>query len=223
MSCASYLGSGHRLEFYGEDGTLVLANPTADYMRGFSRSAMRAGPAKTLEPVAVEADPLDRAVSGRGADRAGVAARQPLSRRDRAAFADTPSFAEGYRAQVLLDAVRRSHALGRSHRHGLRGGGMTARILVTGGSGFIGSALVKALVRDGCRVRVFDDNSRGAPRRLTEVERDIEFVAGDIRDAAAVAGGGRAASTRCIISPTSTAPNSSTARPNSCSTSASRA
>jgi nucleoside-diphosphate-sugar epimerase len=63
---------------------------------------------------------------------------------------------------------------------------MTARILVTGGSGFIGSALVKALVRSGCRVRVFDDNSRGAPRRLVEVERDIEFVAGDIRDAAAV-------------------------------------
>jgi nucleoside-diphosphate-sugar epimerase len=63
---------------------------------------------------------------------------------------------------------------------------MTARVLVTGGSGFIGSALVKALVRSGCRVRVFDDNSRGAPRRLAEVERDIEFLAGDIRDAAAV-------------------------------------
>ena len=64
---------------------------------------------------------------------------------------------------------------------------MTARrILVTGGSGFIGSALVKALVRAGETVRVFDDNSRGAPRRLSEVERDIEFVQGDIRDAAAV-------------------------------------
>ena len=35
MSCASFLGSGHRLEFYGDDGTLVLANPTADYFRGF--------------------------------------------------------------------------------------------------------------------------------------------------------------------------------------------
>jgi nucleoside-diphosphate-sugar epimerase len=56
------------------------------------------------------------------------------------------------------------------------------RILVTGGSGFIGSALVKALVRDGNGVRVFDDNSRGAPRRLKEVEKDIEFIAGDIRD-----------------------------------------
>ena len=60
------------------------------------------------------------------------------------------------------------------------------RVLVTGGSGFIGSALVKALVHRGETVRVFDDNSRGALRRLQEVERDIEFVNGDIRDAAAV-------------------------------------
>ena len=35
MSCASFLGSGHRIEFFGEDGTLVLHNPGADYMRGF--------------------------------------------------------------------------------------------------------------------------------------------------------------------------------------------
>jgi nucleoside-diphosphate-sugar epimerase len=60
------------------------------------------------------------------------------------------------------------------------------RILVTGGSGFIGSGLVKALVKAGAQVRVLDDNSRGRPRRLTEVERDIEFIGGDIRDADAV-------------------------------------
>jgi nucleoside-diphosphate-sugar epimerase len=61
-----------------------------------------------------------------------------------------------------------------------------ARILVTGGSGFIGSSLVKALLRTGCSVRVLDDNSRGRVRRLGEVANDIEFIAGDIRDAAAV-------------------------------------
>lgn len=61
------------------------------------------------------------------------------------------------------------------------------RILVTGGSGFIGSALVKALVQDGNHVRVLDDNSRGAARRLKSVENDIEFIAGDIREPQAVA------------------------------------
>ena len=59
-------------------------------------------------------------------------------------------------------------------------------ILVTGGSGFIGSALVKALLKEGHAVRVLDDNSRGAPRRLKEVEKDIEFIVGDIRDPATV-------------------------------------
>jgi nucleoside-diphosphate-sugar epimerase len=63
---------------------------------------------------------------------------------------------------------------------------VSARVLVTGGSGFIGSALVKALLRAGETVRVLDDNSRGALRRLREVERHVDFVNGDIRDAAAV-------------------------------------
>jgi nucleoside-diphosphate-sugar epimerase len=63
---------------------------------------------------------------------------------------------------------------------------VSARVLVTGGSGFIGSALVKALLRAGETVRVLDDNSRGALRRLREVERDVDFVDGDIRDADAV-------------------------------------
>jgi len=61
-----------------------------------------------------------------------------------------------------------------------------SKILVTGGSGFVGAALVKALVAAGHAVRVFDDNSRGRPRRLAAVAADIEFIAGDIRDAAAV-------------------------------------
>jgi len=63
---------------------------------------------------------------------------------------------------------------------------VSARILVTGGSGFIGAALVQTLVRAGHSVRVLDDNSRGHPRRLAAVANDIEFIAGDIRDAAAV-------------------------------------
>ena len=58
--------------------------------------------------------------------------------------------------------------------------------LVTGGSGFIGAALVRRLVTDGFKVRVLDDNSRGAPRRLLDIEKEIEFIEGDIRNAEAV-------------------------------------
>lgn len=60
------------------------------------------------------------------------------------------------------------------------------RYLVTGGTGFIGSALVKRLVADGHRVRVLDNNSRGAARRIADIIDDIELVEADIRDAKAV-------------------------------------
>jgi nucleoside-diphosphate-sugar epimerase len=63
---------------------------------------------------------------------------------------------------------------------------MSPRVLVTGGSGFIGAALVAALVNSGATVRVLDDNSRGALRRLAKLTKDIEFVPGDVRDDAAV-------------------------------------
>jgi predicted dehydrogenase len=53
LSCASFLGSGHRIELYGEDGTLVLSNPTADYFRGFELRIGRQGD-DALKPVAIE-------------------------------------------------------------------------------------------------------------------------------------------------------------------------
>jgi nucleoside-diphosphate-sugar epimerase len=56
------------------------------------------------------------------------------------------------------------------------------KYLVTGGSGFIGSALVKRLLKDGNQVRVLDNNSRGNLRRLEGVLNKIEFIEGDIRD-----------------------------------------
>jgi len=60
------------------------------------------------------------------------------------------------------------------------------RYLVTGGTGFIGSALVRRLVQNGNKVRVLDNNSRGSTGRLADIANEIEFIEADIRDAAAV-------------------------------------
>lgn len=60
------------------------------------------------------------------------------------------------------------------------------KYLVTGGSGFIGAALVRRLVAAGSEVRVLDDESRGSQRRLADVAGDIEYVRGDIRNPGAV-------------------------------------
>ncbi len=59
--------------------------------------------------------------------------------------------------------------------------------LVTGGTGFIGAALVRRLVAEGHRVRVLDNDWRGSSSRLADIAGDFEFVAADVRDPDAVA------------------------------------
>jgi len=109
ISCASFLGGGHRIELFGEEGTLVLHNRSADYMRGFELLHARR-PATDFERIAV-ADPIDAQYpDGRIA---------PVSRLV-AKFFDAiesggnahPGFAEGYRAQQMIDAARRAHLTG---------------------------------------------------------------------------------------------------------------
>ncbi len=58
--------------------------------------------------------------------------------------------------------------------------------LVTGGTGFLGSALTRRLVAAHARVRVFDNNSRGRKARLDDIDGKYEYVEGDIRDASVV-------------------------------------
>ncbi len=53
------------------------------------------------------------------------------------------------------------------------------RVLITGGAGFLGSALARRLVADGHHVRVLDDLSAGDPARLPP---DVLFTRGDVRD-----------------------------------------
>jgi predicted dehydrogenase len=110
MSCASLLGSGHRIELYGDDGTLVLANPTDDYFRGFELKHGRRGDV-ALNTVEVEDADADQRADSRIA---------PVSRLVRRFIdacetggAAAPGFTEGYRVQCLIDAARRAHASGR--------------------------------------------------------------------------------------------------------------
>ncbi|GAF82728.1 unnamed protein product [marine sediment metagenome] len=53
------------------------------------------------------------------------------------------------------------------------------KVLITGGAGFLGSALANRLLAEGNRVRVLDDLSAGERERL---DPGVAFSGGDVRD-----------------------------------------
>lgn len=66
-----------------------------------------------------------------------------------------------------------------------RGGEVARRVTVTGGAGFIGSAVVRAALGSGLEVTVLDDLSTGYLQNLEGLD-GVRFVQGDVRDRAAV-------------------------------------
>ena len=54
--------------------------------------------------------------------------------------------------------------------------------LVTGGTGFIGSNISKLLVNENYYVKIFDNNSRGSFKKISEFKDKISFIKGDIRN-----------------------------------------
>jgi UDP-glucose 4-epimerase len=62
-----------------------------------------------------------------------------------------------------------------------------ALYLVTGGAGFIGSSLCRALVARGDRVRVIDNFSSGKRENLADIADRVELTEGDILDGDALA------------------------------------
>ena len=63
---------------------------------------------------------------------------------------------------------------------------MSRRVLVTGGAGFLGAALVRELVGDGEDVVVLDDGSRGSFQRLEDLRGRFTAVEGDVTDVESV-------------------------------------
>ncbi len=56
------------------------------------------------------------------------------------------------------------------------------KVFVTGGAGFIGSNIVKSLLKQGFAVTVYDDFSFGSKKNLKDVIQDIDLIEGDILD-----------------------------------------
>lgn len=57
-----------------------------------------------------------------------------------------------------------------------------ARVLVTGGAGFIGSNLAERLLKEGFKVRIVDNFSTGRRENIADFINDIELVEGDLAD-----------------------------------------
>ncbi len=58
--------------------------------------------------------------------------------------------------------------------------------LVTGGAGFLGSAIARRLLSEGHSVRILDNEWRGNVRRIADISDDVQFIRADIRDSGAV-------------------------------------
>lgn len=107
VAADAFLGNGHRLEIYGDAGTLVLDNPGADYARGFKLSlGTRNDPKLSLVETVGDDDHADGRVypvsriAGRFVE--AILNGKPAS----------PTLADGLRTQLLLDTARLADCTG---------------------------------------------------------------------------------------------------------------
>jgi predicted dehydrogenase len=108
-SSDALFGNGHKVTLYGTEGTLILDNPTSDYIHGFGLKIGRRGSAhlEQLEP------PLQSPYEdGRITAVSSLVSRLIDWARD--GTPSHPNLEDAIRVQTLLDAARRSHNSGGS-------------------------------------------------------------------------------------------------------------
>jgi predicted dehydrogenase len=107
IAADAFLASGHRLEVYGETGTLVLENTTSDYARGFR---LFLGDRKAGKLLQVEVPFEDASKDGRIYPVSQIAGRfiQAIHQGGKV----TPNLAHGARVQTLIDTLRLAHQNG---------------------------------------------------------------------------------------------------------------
>src|SRR3990167_1154418 len=105
VGSASYCGSGHRVEIYGEQGSFQLTNDTSDFFNGFNFIPFEKE-AKTFS-----AEKIQSLVNFKGDSR--VEAVTILARRFahwiRTGECQEPSFHQGHRVDLLIRACQSSH------------------------------------------------------------------------------------------------------------------
>jgi predicted dehydrogenase len=105
LAADTALGSGYRLEIYGDDGALVLENRTADYATGFTLTlGQRQKPLTLLE--------LESPASGDGRIAATASAVRRFLDNVETGIPSKPDFEEGLAVQRLMDAIRAAERSG---------------------------------------------------------------------------------------------------------------
>lgn len=108
IAADAFCGVGHRLEVYGDDGTLLLDNPTSDYVNGFRLSVASRKSSRLEEVVA----PVTTGADGR-VTAVGTLVSKILDDVERratgagaASLSDYPTLQDGLRSLELAEAVR---------------------------------------------------------------------------------------------------------------------
>jgi predicted dehydrogenase len=110
VSTHSFMGKGHQVTFFGDEGTLVLDNPTRDYISGFRMLITKRG-TDDFTPVSSDDDTHNISTDGRIGAVSGIVHRfiEWIS----GSSPCKPDLADGFRVQTLIEACRLSSCSGK--------------------------------------------------------------------------------------------------------------